>query len=246
MKTKKADAEKTWKEMEDLLIPQLKLDLTERVIYSHLVRHSRLEGRGRFHFSIGWLARGTRMTYSPARNAVRRLAEKGALRLVERSRGGHVVDVLVPVEIAACHRTQPAAESFLLEAVDFLRSRELRNAIHRRENARCFYCFRFLSLRVRALDHVVPRVSNGHNSYRNLVSCCTECNARKGEMRAEDFLRQLFREGRINAAELEERTRAVKALAAGKLKPAITAAASPKRPNVPLPRRGRPRLHPAA
>lgn len=244
MREKKTDAEQTWKNFEDEMVPRLKLGLTERVIYSHLVRHSRLEGRRRFHFSIGWLARGTLLTYSPARNAVRRLAEKGALRIVERSRGGHVVEVLVPGEIAACHRTRPARESFLLEAVDFLRSRELRNAIHRRENARCFYCFRFLSLRVRALDHVVPRVSNGHNSYRNLVSCCTECNARKGERHAEDFLRQLFRQRRINAAELEERLRAVKALAAGKLKPAIAPPTGQNRPNVLVPRRGRPPLHP--
>jgi len=44
--------------MEDLLAPQLNFSLADRVIYSHLFRHSRLEGKLQFQFSISWLARG--------------------------------------------------------------------------------------------------------------------------------------------------------------------------------------------
>jgi len=75
--------------------------------------------------------------------------------------------------------------------------------------------------RVRCLDHVVPAVRRGSNSYRNLASACAECNSQKGETAAEGFLRLLYRDGRLTASELTGRLRAVEALAAGKLRPAL-------------------------
>jgi 5-methylcytosine-specific restriction endonuclease McrA len=74
---------------------------------------------------------------------------------------------------------------------------------------------------MRCLDHVVPRVRFGRNSYRNLVSCCLECNSRKGDRAARDFLRTLYRLGRLTGAELDGRLRALKELAAGKLRPSL-------------------------
>jgi len=67
----------------------------------------------------------------------------------------------------------------------------------------------------------VPAVQRGSNSYRNLVSSCAECNSQKGETPAEGFLRLLYRDGRLTAAELTGRLRALEALAAGKLRPAV-------------------------
>jgi hypothetical protein len=106
-----------------------------------------------------------------------------------------------------------------LEEADFLETRELHEAIHEREGGCCFYCLRRMTPMVRCLDHVVARVRGGRNGYRNLVSSCSECNSQKGEQRAEDFLRWLFREGRLSAGELSGRLRALAMLAAGKLRP---------------------------
>jgi hypothetical protein len=75
---------------------------------------------------------------------------------------------------------------------------------------------------MRCLDHVVPAVRRGSNSYRNLVSSCAECNAQKGETSAGGFLRSLYREGRLTTGEFTGRLRAVEALAAGKLRPALS------------------------
>ena len=61
----------------------------------------------------------------------------------------------------------------------------------------------------------------GSNSYRNLVSSCVECNSKKGERRAQDFLRWLYREGRLESSELKDRLRALEKLASGKLRPAV-------------------------
>lgn len=104
MKNKKPNAEQVWKQLEDILVPPLRLSVTDRVVYSHLLRHSRLEGKLRIRFSIPWLARGTRLTHNPVRRAVRRLIARGALLLVERSKAGHIVEVRLPEEIPSSSR----------------------------------------------------------------------------------------------------------------------------------------------
>jgi hypothetical protein len=81
MKNKELNAVVVWKQMEDQVVPQLRLSLADRAVYSNLLRHSRIEGKVRLHFSILWLARGTCLSTGTAREAVRRLVGKGALRL---------------------------------------------------------------------------------------------------------------------------------------------------------------------
>ena len=226
MKISKTNAVLIWKQIEDVLVQRLRLTLPERAVYSHLLRHSRLEDRLRLRFSIVWLARGNRVSTGCARLAVRQLVAKGALRLVERTKAGHVVEVRLPGEIRGVRAGRGARGTAgrpgtaNLEEMDFWQDK-LREAIHARERSVCFYCLRRLTARVRCLDHVVPLVRAGSNSYRNLVSSCAECNALKGEIAAEDFLRSLYRDGRLTASELTGRLRAVEALAAGKLRPAL-------------------------
>jgi 5-methylcytosine-specific restriction endonuclease McrA len=240
MKNKKPNAERVWKQLDDLLVPMLRLSITDRGVYSHLLRHSRLEGRAGLRFSLAWLARGARISTNPARRAVRRLIAPGALCLVKRSNAGHVVEVRLPEEIRATRRRRaqlvPGGIDF---DEDFLKSKALRHAIHVRERGFCFYCLRRLTPLIRCLDHVVPRVSFGSNSYRNLVSCCLHCNSRKRDRSATDFLRWLYRQRRLTDAELTARLRALDALASGKLPPPRVATANP------LPRRSRPSLNPA-
>lgn len=115
----------------------------------------------------------------------------------------------------------PKALAASLEEMDFFKTPELRLAIHARERSHCFYCLRHTSERLRCLDHVVPQAQSGRNSYRNLVSCCLECNSWKGERSATDFLRWLFRKRGLTAAELNDRFRALDNLAAGKLRPPL-------------------------
>jgi 5-methylcytosine-specific restriction endonuclease McrA len=108
-----------------------------------------------------------------------------------------------------------------LEETDFMRSKALRQSIHARERGRCFYCLRRTKARMRCLDHVVPQVEMGRNSYRNLVSCCSECNSKKGESTAGNFLRWLFREGKLTSEELKGRMKALEKLAKGGMRPEV-------------------------
>lgn len=226
---KEVDAKLLWKQVEDVVVPQLRLGIIDHLVYIHLLRHSRLEGKRRLHFSIPWVARNLNLSTSPTRDAVRRLAGCGVLRLVERSKQGHVAEVRLPEEVrgvrakAAAQAREAArkADPADIDEVDFVKTLELRRAIHARERGRCFYCLRRVPPRLECLDHVVPRARVGCNSYRNLVSACMECNAQKGEQPAEEYLRWLFREHRLGAAELRRRFEALELLAAGKLRPVV-------------------------
>jgi hypothetical protein len=244
MNTKKPNAEHVWKQLDDLLVPRLRLSPIDRSAYCFLLRHTRLEGKLQLRFSAPWLARGICLGPDAARRALRRLVDHQALRLLERSNAGHVTEVRLPQEILADlppklvpvaqpedskHRTTWPAPGVNLEEEDFLRTNALRHAIHAREAGRCFYCLRFLTPPMKCIDHVVPRAHSGNNSYRNLVSCCRECNSQKGPCRADDFLRSLFRERQLTARELAGRLRALDALASGKLPPPLPSASLPAR-----------------
>jgi hypothetical protein len=147
MKNKKPNAELVWKQLEDLLAPRL--SVIDRAIYSHLLRHSRLERKLCLRFSIRWLARHIRLSAGPVRGAVRRLVAQGALRLVPRSKAGPVVEVRPPEEIrpeklngvehrAAVREDGAGADAAInIEEADFLQNTTLRKAIHARERGQC-------------------------------------------------------------------------------------------------------------
>src|SRR6266850_1138847 len=140
MKNKKLNAELVWKQLEDLIVPRLRLSVIERTVYSHLLRHSRLEGKLRLRFSLMWLARSIRLSTGPVRRAVRRLVAHGVLRLVQRNKTGHVAEVRLPAEIravrlnriesrAVAEKARPGARAAVnIEQVDFLHSIPLRKA----------------------------------------------------------------------------------------------------------------------
>jgi hypothetical protein len=230
-------------QFEDVLAPRLGLTVKERAVYSYLLRHSLVIGKLRLQFAVMSLARILGLSIGAARQAVRRLDELGALRVLERSKSGHLAEMRLPEKIRAIRPGKNGASIAMgvgamgvgavrvvttwaagetpaatLETRDFLKTWALRKSIHDRERGASFYCLRRTPANVHCLDHVVPRVRFGRNSYRNLVSCCLECNSRKGDRPASNLLRTLYRLGRLTPAELDGRLRALKDLAAGKLR----------------------------
>ncbi|MSR18815.1 MAG: HNH endonuclease [Phycisphaerales bacterium] len=55
-----------------------------------------------------------------------------------------------------------------------------RRNIYARDHNQCQYCGKHFTTRDLTLDHVLPRVQGGGNSWTNLVCACVRCNARKG------------------------------------------------------------------
>lgn len=242
MKTQKSNAELVWKQFTDFLIPHFKLSIADRAVYVHLLRHSRLEGKQRLHFSIGWLARSSGLSATPTRHAVRRLAAHGIFRMLERSKKGHVIDVRLPSEVRVRASDQAAQRCTIIGSTPTLarrgpsrpvviapassiepqmNRRSLRSSIFARDGGLCFYCLRRLNTRTRCLDHVIPNVQGGKDSFTNLVASCVDCNSVKRDKTAADHLRRLYREGRLTTSELSSRLRALKSLAAGKLRPVL-------------------------
>ncbi len=234
MPNKKLNPKLLWIQFEDVLAPGLGLTVKERAVYSYLLRHSLVVGKPRVHFAVTALARTLGISAGRTRESVRRLDELGALHVLERGKTGHLAEMRLPENVLAIRAGGNGTTSvgWAAEAVekhsaanietrDFWKTWVLRKAIHERERGSCFYCLRRTLPNVRCLDHVVPRVRYGRNSYRNLVSCCIECNTGKCDRCAADFLRMLYRKGRLTAAELDGRLQALKELAAGKLRPAL-------------------------
>ena len=214
-----ADAGQLWAEIEDYFVPNVRVWLGERVVYFHLIRKTRLAGKRTLRTSIGELSNALCLSKTAARTAVRRLAGKGVLRILDRSHDGHKLEVRTPREIEGCVKKERKGEWWEALLENCSGSRESRRAIFEREGHRCFYCLRQLETRGRALDHVVPRVRGGRDSYRNVVACCAACNSAKKVSAAEDFVRRLHRQDLLSRREFYRRQAVLRDFKQGRLRP---------------------------
>ena len=71
-----------------------------------------------------------------------------------------------------------------------------RRNIYARDGNRCQYCGNKFPIKELSLDHVLPRVQGGEESWTNLVCACVKCNARKGGRTPEQSNMQLVRKPR--------------------------------------------------
>src|SRR5467141_2642677 len=97
MLNKKLNAKLLWMQFEDVLAPRLGLSVKERAVYSYLLRHSLVVGKLRLQFAVMALL----LTLGPSIEAVRRLDELGALRVLERRKSGHLAEMRLPEKIRA-------------------------------------------------------------------------------------------------------------------------------------------------
>jgi 5-methylcytosine-specific restriction endonuclease McrA len=58
-----------------------------------------------------------------------------------------------------------------------------RQNIYKRDDFKCVYCSSKKNL---TLDHVFPKSRGGQNNWKNLVTCCFDCNSRKGDKTLEE------------------------------------------------------------
>ncbi len=86
---------------------------------------------------------------------------------------------------------------------DFYTDSQKRLEILKREDYKCFYCFRELQRDDFYIDHLIPRTQGGQNYKSNLVASCRTCNTKKNALEPEIFLQQNYRKGLLTQEEYE-------------------------------------------
>lgn len=189
-------------EAADLLLPLLKP--YEAVFYIHFFRHSWLEtGQPLVRLTYRslktevvktMLQRGRLYDLGVCAGTIRQslggLARLGAIQREEAARSnGAVYRVFVPDQIEACR--QRRAEKARLQQKrtdDFYNVRENRQKVYERDSYTCRYCRKLVTPYTATLDHLIPVIAGGDNSFDNLVTACLECNSRKHVKSVGDFL----------------------------------------------------------
>lgn len=220
---KRNDLARLWQEMEDELFPALNFDAIERALYYYLFSQTHLQGHRTVRLSLPQIARATKLSWYLVRCRTIQLRAKGCLRVRHRNRAGSVWELKLPRQALGPRRWRPPLRPSAAEALDCTAERRARLAVWRRERGFCFYCLRKISRDAAVLDHVVPRVDGGGSSYRNIVACCQRCNMHKSTTRAANFLRLLYRSGRLTAIEYHQRLHALSRLSRGQLRISLAA-----------------------
>ena len=221
------DVKKVIEDFQDYLAPIL--DTYEQAIYLYVLRHSRLQGkaetiigfksaRRKMAFGVG--EKGKPMSEGTCYEKLRSLESKGCINIVDKERDGTRIRLLLPSEISGLIPQEQPIQELSLDEMDFFNVPENRPAILRREGNKCFYCFRALNPDNYVIEHVTSR-PEGNNTYRNVVAACRDCNNRKGNTSADDFLRGLYRSGYLSATDFEVRSDTLTQLRNGDLKPSF-------------------------
>lgn len=221
------DIQQFFIEFQDFLAP--KLDTYEQAIYLYVFRHSRLIGldevcigfksaRRKMAFGIG--EKGKPMSEGTCYGRLQSLQSKGCVKLVASEQYGTRIRLNLPSEIPGLIVADAECTPLSIEEMDFFDVPENRVLILERENYHCFYCLRSIDKSNYVIEHVESR-PEGNNSYRNLVAACRQCNNRKNDLPADEFLRGLYRDGFLGAPELQERLSQLGKLRRGDLKPEI-------------------------
>jgi Zn-finger protein len=224
------DIERFFAQFEDHLAP--KLDTYEQAIYLYIFRHTRFIGKddavigfksARTRMACGVGAKGTPMSENSAYEKLMSLASKGCVKIIATERAGRRIHLNLPDEVPGMI-PEPTKEAVphSIDVLDFFEVPENRLAILGREDHRCFYCLCPVNDDTYVIEHVVSRPA-GSNSYKNVVAACRQCNNRKGNSSAEDFLRTLYREGVLSQTELQDRMSRLERLRTGALKPTLSA-----------------------
>jgi hypothetical protein len=212
MSKKKLNLARVYAEVEDYLVPTLRLDPYERALYYHLLRHTRLAGKRKLYASRRALANSSGFGQTTIRRRLPGLTRKGCVRVSEWRLRGKVIEVLLPREIPANPRPAQTRKVKSSTADIYTLHPQVRRRILRRENGLCFYCRSRLRPETTTIDHVIPLARGGARSEHNLVACCCECNIKKHRESAGNFFASLRAQGLITGREYIGRLAALEAL----------------------------------
>ncbi len=216
------DLQTELKNIEKYLFPKMDCDPWERAMYYHLLAYTRISNREQHLFGIIALESTTKMSRYKVRETIRSMDQKGCIQIVERNRNGHMIKVLFPSEIEGLVvESEEAITALDIEGLDFYKRRQYLESLLERDSNRCIYCLKKVTAEKCVLDHIKAQAIGGDNFYRNIAISCHECNSRKGEVEAIDFIRSLYRNDILTEQEFHERKEYIEKVTTGIIKPCL-------------------------
>ena len=152
---------------------------------------------------------------------LRSLELKGAVKILERSHKGILVQIVLPKDIEGLIYV-PDQFELDIEVIDFYKDKRLLVCILEREGYRCFYTGKKITKESCYLDHVLAQSYGGNNSYKNIVASCYDANSLKNNKPVDEFLRTLYKNEMLSLKEFDELKLKLKKLQSGELVPNLT------------------------
>lgn len=106
------------------------------------------------------------------------LVLQGKAQLVEKENNKFFNSQFLKIEIPSVIRIKKYVN------VPYKKVHLSRVNIFKRDNYRCGYCGSTKDL---TIDHIVPKSKGGTHTWRNVVTCCKECNFRKSDSLLENI-----------------------------------------------------------
>jgi len=207
-------------DIEDHVVPQLRLNPGEARIYYALLRRSHLANKRELVTSIAKLCAAIGCSTSMIKPRLCSMEGKGLIRVVATGWAGTTIEVLLPRELPSVTFVVEEEAAHDIEEMDFYKNANGRSSIFKREGGCCFYCGRELKAGNEVLDHV-KGISDAPHSYKNVVAACHSCNSSKKKKAAEDYFRLLYKKGILSEVDLVAGLKKLEQLVTGNLRPVL-------------------------
>lgn len=114
-----------------------------------------------------------------ARRAIQLIMGEKAIALDNSEKFFHAADSMISVPYVV----QLLEQRNIKRNFDWNRRSFSRRGVMVRDDFKCVYCGK----RATTIDHVLPRMLGGVDSYENCVACCSKCNSKKGHKTLEQI-----------------------------------------------------------
>lgn len=176
--------ESTVQQFVDYLMPEL--TPYEASLYLYLFRNSFLRngttevrvGKRTIAAGFGKGSRGMQTNYAHVSEILRKLEQKGCIKVGDTDRLGTLYIITLPKDIPLVAEKIQSA-SLQDSENDYFNDPNKRREVFERDRWICQYCGEKVSQQNATLDHFIPQSKGGENSKDNLRTCCLVCNGIK-------------------------------------------------------------------
>jgi uncharacterized protein YacL (UPF0231 family) len=193
------------------LVDHLMPELTpyESALYIFLLRNSYINNESTIRIGKRTIAnnfvhgvRGNRVNYKHVTTVLKRLEEKGCIKVGDTNREGTLYKIILPGE-------NPLVTKKILniseveEEEDYFNNPEKRKELFERDKWICYYCGEKVTEENATLDHLIPQSKGGKHTKDNLKTSCFICNSIKSGKTYEEaapFLLKNIQERKVRSS----------------------------------------------